>query len=206
MAIIKCGDWSCSREATQLARPTYRKGEPDAGDLRCNVHVGAIKRSMATAYGTQYSIWPLGDWPSITALAAKQAEEDEARKRRNVELRRQEVELRRQEARADAVARTVKDWEDYDSEPTYRVGVSAEWDAQRGVPALGIFIGDDKPNQQVRAVSVSRYDDLPSPLLISLSSMRSMTPAEARALAKALIIIAGNVEAANLDRPTLPKE
>ena len=205
MTNLKCGEWQCSRTATQvptgfvvleLVRNTLTDEEREedrcmqaARALRCNVHVGAEKRRT---YGGNKDWTPIAERADLRLLA-------EGHYRRVAEADQKVWAERQAEQRRKAEARFAEEWKDWGKDEYTIQNDSSEYPRENaGVKNLrvsgdgSLFSGWDVATEQG-----TRFDDLPLPVYVRINRTGSMSPNEARALAKALNIMADRVDAAN---------
>lgn len=206
---LKCGEYSCNREGTQVPaglviaeydgegysdsdREEARQ-EQAARALRCNVHVGAEKRRK---WGTPVTYEPIANRADVRLLA-------EGRYKYLAELAAADREKRSNEQRKNAEARFAEEWKGWGKDEYIVQNDQSEYRSEHaGVRNLRVSPANN-PNTrswdswEVCTEQSTRYEDLPHPVYVRLTKTGSMSPNEARALAKALTIMAERVEAAN---------
>lgn len=206
---MKCGDYSCHRQATQvpagaIIREPYNAGNLTAEDIeydrrqqavrliKCNRHVGAAKR---TTYGGVKDWEPIEMRPDIYALATAhyewvKAEEDKAATKR------------RAEARQKGEARYSEEWAGWGEDKYVVANQTDEYPRENaGVRNLTVRAEGANPSiwneWNITTEQSTRFDDLPMPVYVRVNRTGTMTPNEARALARALNLMADRVDAAN---------
>jgi len=205
---LKCGDYGCSRDGTQVpvglvikefddypgTTPAEReeaRREQAYRALRCNIHVGAAKRSSWRR--EEYE--PLANRADVRALA--EARTLELLKAKAVADNRAMVERQRK-----AVERYNEEWADYLRNRDFEVVEVKEdkyWGNDEWFKVQPVDGGRGwSDTYEVKCEASARADNLPSPRQVRVTSTGSFTPKQARAIAKALIMMANRVENENL--------
>ena len=203
---LKCGEYSCSREGTQvpvgLTIGEYENYEEDererarqeqaARALRCNVHVGAIKRS--TWMRQEYE--PIANRADVRLLA-------EGRYKYLADARAADAAKAEATRRENAERRFAEEWANWGKDEYTIANDTSEYRSENaGVRNLRVAPAKNVQARgwdtwEVSTEQSTRYADLPHPVYVRINRTGSMSPNEARALAKALTIMAERVEAAN---------
>lgn len=204
--MLKCGEYSCDREGKQvpvgLVIGEYENyGEPDreharneqaARALRCNVHVGAIKRST----WQRQTYEPIENRADVRLLA-------EGHYARLAALRAAERAKNDADNRKRAEERAAEEWAGWGEDQYTVENDTSEYRREHaGVRNVRVTpAGSEKTRGwdtwEVCTEQSTRYDDLPLPVYVRINRTGSLSPNEARALAKALTIMADRVDAAN---------
>lgn len=203
---LKCGEYSCNREGKQVpvgltigeyenydeADREPARQEQAARAIRCNVHVGAIKRS--TWMRQEYE--PIANRADVRLLA-------EGRYKYLADARAADLAKAEVTRRENAERRYAEEWKDWGKDEYTIQNDGSEYRTENaGVRNLLV---SPAGNTQARGWSTweiatdqsTRYEDLPHPVYVRITRTGSMSPNEARALAKALTVMAERVEAAN---------
>lgn len=196
---IKCGNWSCTRDGAQVpVGLTIPESDEDERQevarraIRCNICVGGEKRRQ---WGRPQEYEPLSNRADVRLLAQAQmvanAKEQAAAAKKNADDR-----------RVKSVEVYNETWKDYLSERDFTVQEHTEDHYSyterlyKVVPVDGGCRWSD--TYEVKCEASGRYDDLPKPRMVRLTSTGSFTPKQARAIAKALIMMANRVENENM--------
>lgn len=207
MATLKCGDYGCRREGTQVptglvigeyegftpAEVEEARCEQAARALRCNVHVGAMKRQK---WGTPQAYEPVANRADVRLLA-------EGHYARLAALKAAERAKNDAENRLNAERRFKEEWTGWGKDEYTVQNDQSEYRSEHaGVRNLRVSpAGSEKSRGwdtwEVTTEQTTRYEDLPHPVYVRINRTGSMSPNEARALAKALNLMAERVDAAN---------
>lgn len=203
---LKCGEYSCNREGTQVptglvigefehydeADREQSRQEQAARAIRCNVHVGAIKRS--TYMRQEYE--PIANRADVRLLA-------EARYKYLSDARAADAAKAEATRRENAERRFAEEWANWGKDEYTVQNDNSEYRTEHaGVRNLRVAPANNTQARgwdtwEVSTEQSTRYTDLPHPVYVRINRTGSMSPNEARALAKALTIMAERVEAAN---------
>jgi hypothetical protein len=204
---IKCGNWSCTRDGSQVPVGLVIGEFPEAENdtereecrqeqarraIRCNICVGGEKRRQ---WGSPAKYEPLANRADVRLLA-------QAQMVTNAKAQAEAAKKNADDRRVKSVEAYNREWQDYLSNREFTVQEHTEDHYSyterlfKVVPVDGGNRWSD--NYEVKCEASARYDDLPDPRLVRVTSTGSFTPKQARAIAKALIMMANRVENENL--------
>ena len=188
---LECGEYRCTRVATQVdpgfvgsSYPFSGAGTPVekfARGLRCNIHVGANKRSR---WVTPVDYVPVSGFPR--EVAGVLADRLERRNKQNADR-----DAQQRENALIYAARFAREWVERTEEPPYTVERGTYHSSYEGFYADGYRVFQDSKNADSwYTVQVKVEQRKNEPATVGVTSTGSWSPEQARAIARALMLAA----------------
>lgn len=189
---FECADWGCKRQATEVKVGANVEADEVAAQFRrglvCSIHRGAAKRQMNGRWGSYYQFvfLPITDIRFAVEASAYLAERLTAH---NEAI--EAANIRRREVNLEAQSRFAQAWVERSTEGDFRITRGTDFRSYDDRYRDGYKVQQQADDDNwFRGTEVRVEQDGRMPATVGLSTTGRWSPAEARAVAQALMLAA----------------